>query len=51
MRADEYTGGDYVLHLESGAVVFADVMREHLFHLGKPISRFGRYTGETYEGK
>ncbi|CAM9281830.1 unnamed protein product, partial [Ectocarpus fasciculatus] len=43
LRADLYTEGDYILHLDSDAVVFQDVSFAHMFHLGKPVLPFRRY--------
>lgn len=43
LRADLYTNGAYVLHLDSDAVVFEDVTYAHMFHLGKPVLPFRRY--------
>ncbi|CAN0188924.1 unnamed protein product, partial [Ectocarpus sp. 13 AM-2016] len=43
LRADLYTEGGYILHLDSDAIVFQDVSFAHMFHLGKPILPFRRY--------
>ncbi|CAN0000310.1 unnamed protein product [Ectocarpus sp. 6 AP-2014] len=43
LRADLYTEGDYILHLDSDAVVFQDLSFAHMFHLGKPVLPFRRY--------
>eukprot|EP00903_Cladosiphon_okamuranus_P008190 g7887.t1 len=50
LRADLYTEGDFVLHLDSDGVVFEDIAYEHIFHLGKPVLPFRRYRNETTEG-
>ncbi|CAM9477738.1 unnamed protein product [Ectocarpus sp. 8 AP-2014] len=43
LRADLYANGEYVLHLDSDAVLFEDVTYAHMFHLGKPVLPFRRY--------
>ncbi|CBJ30864.1 hypothetical protein Esi_0218_0031 [Ectocarpus siliculosus] len=51
LRADLYTEGEYVLHLDSDAVVFEDVTPAHVFHDGMPVQPFRRYREEeTLEG-
>ncbi|CAB1112782.1 unnamed protein product [Ectocarpus sp. CCAP 1310/34] len=51
LRADLYANGEYVLHLDSDAVVFEDVTYAHMFHLGKPVLPFRRYGKNGGEGK
>ncbi|CAN0285107.1 unnamed protein product [Ectocarpus sp. 6 AP-2014] len=46
LRADLYTEGEYVLHLDSDAVVFEDVTPAHVFHDGMPVQPFRRYREE-----
>ncbi|CAN0197979.1 unnamed protein product, partial [Ectocarpus fasciculatus] len=43
MRADLYTKGDYVLHMDSDVIVFEDVTYAHIFHLHKPVLPYRRY--------
>ncbi|CAB1106307.1 unnamed protein product [Ectocarpus sp. CCAP 1310/34] len=51
LRADLYTEGEYVLHLDSDAVVFEDVTPAHVFDDGVPVQPFRRYPEEeTLEG-
>lgn len=50
VRADLYTEGDYILHLDSGLVVFEKITYEHIFHLDKPVLPFRRYRDDTPEG-
>eukprot|EP00903_Cladosiphon_okamuranus_P020138 g18491.t1 len=50
LRADLHSTGDYVLHLDSDAVLLQEVTYSHMFHLGKPFLPFRRYRSETYEG-
>lgn len=50
-RADLYTDGEYVLHLDSGTVLLEDITYEHIFHLGKPVLLFRRFSNETPEGE
>lgn len=51
MRADLYTKGDYILHLDSDVLVLRDVTYDDIFHLGKPVLPFRRYRDESPEGK
>lgn len=51
MRADLYTNGDYVLHMDSDVIVFEDVTYRHIFHLHKPVLPYRRYrTDAGFEG-
>lgn len=43
LLAGEHCQGKFVLHLEPGEVLLADVSYGHLFHFGKPVLPFGRY--------
>lgn len=51
MRADLYTNGDYILHLDSDVVVLEDITYSHIFHRGKPVLPFRRYRNEIPEGE
>lgn len=51
LRADLYTDGDYVLHLDSDVVLLDDITYSHIFHLGKPVLPFRRYRNEAPEGE
>lgn len=51
LRADLYTDGDYVLHLDSDVLLFEDITYAHIFHLGKPVLPFRRYRMETLGGE
>ncbi|CAM9442866.1 unnamed protein product [Ectocarpus sp. 4 AP-2014] len=46
LRADLYTQGDYILHMDSDVVIFEDVTYSHVFHLEKPVLPFRRYRKE-----
>ncbi|CAM9820997.1 unnamed protein product [Ectocarpus fasciculatus] len=46
LRADLYTEGDYILHMDSDVVIFEDVTYSHVFHLDKPVLPFRRYRKE-----
>eukprot|EP00903_Cladosiphon_okamuranus_P019502 g17934.t1 len=50
LRADLYTKGDHVLHLDSDVVLLEDITYNHIFHLGKPVLPYRRYRRETLEG-
>eukprot|EP00903_Cladosiphon_okamuranus_P015304 g14138.t1 len=50
LRADLYTDGDYVLHLDSDVVILEDITYSHMFHRGKPVLPFRRYREEVPEG-
>ncbi|CAM9352251.1 unnamed protein product, partial [Ectocarpus sp. 13 AM-2016] len=43
LRADLYTQGDYILHMDADVVVFENVSYSHIFHFGKPVLPFRRY--------
>ncbi|CAB1118503.1 unnamed protein product [Ectocarpus sp. CCAP 1310/34] len=47
LRADLYTKGDYILHMDSDVVMFEDLTYRHIFHLRKPVLPFRRYRNET----
>ena len=51
MRADLYTKGDYILHLDSDVLVLHDITYEHIFHLGKPVLPFRRYRDDSEDGE
>lgn len=51
MRADLYTNGDYILHLDSDVLVLRDVTYDDMFHLDKPVLPFRRYRDDSPEGE
>lgn len=51
MRADLYTKGDYILHLDSDVLVLHGVTYDDIFHLGKPVLPFRRYRDDTPLGE
>ncbi|CAM9163653.1 unnamed protein product, partial [Ectocarpus sp. 8 AP-2014] len=46
LRADLYTQGDYILHMDSDVVIFEEVTYSRVFHLEKPVLPFRRYRKE-----
>eukprot|EP00903_Cladosiphon_okamuranus_P017930 g16498.t1 len=50
LRADLYTRGDYVMHLDSDVVLLEDITYSHIFHLRKPVLPYRRYRTETATG-
>lgn len=51
LRADLYTGGDHVMHLDSDAILVEDITYSHIFYLGRPVLPFRRFRSETFEGE
>ncbi|CAM9766040.1 unnamed protein product [Scytosiphon promiscuus] len=51
LRADLYTTGDFILHLDSDVVLFEDISYDEMFHLGKAVLPFRRDRSEAPEGE
>lgn len=44
LRADLYCTGDFILHMDPMEVILKNVTYDSLFHLGKPVMPYGRYS-------
>ena len=50
IRADLYTEGDYILHLDSDVLVLHEVTYQDIFHFGKPVLPYRRHRDDSREG-
>lgn len=49
MMGDQYTDGDYILHLDSDVFVLHEITYDDIFHLGKPVLPYRRYRDDSFE--
>lgn len=49
--ADKYCSGSFVLHLNTDDVLLKKVTYDHIFHFGKPVIPFTRFTDNGEEGR
>lgn len=46
LAADKFCSGRFVLHLDPDSVLLERVTYDHIFHFGKPVIPFTRFSGE-----
>lgn len=44
LSADKFCSGRFVLHLDPGSVLLEKVAYDHIFHFGKPVIPFTRFS-------
>lgn len=44
VQVGELCQGDFVLHMEAGDVLLEDITYDNIFHFGKPVIPFGRFS-------